>query len=80
MCSPCPLGGWFWLIPVGLVVVFLVLGFFARRRPGSMPFSCFPPRVDSQSQEKPLDILKHRYARGELTKEQYEQMKRDIES
>ena len=26
-----------------------------------------------------LDILKERYARGEITKEQYDQMRRDIE-
>jgi len=32
------------------------------------------------SQGQPLDILKRRYARGELTREQYEQMRRDIES
>ncbi len=28
--------------------------------------------------ESPLDILKHRYAKGELTKEQFDQMKRDL--
>lgn len=28
----------------------------------------------------PLDILKERYARGELNREQYEQMRRDLES
>ncbi len=28
--------------------------------------------------QTPLDILQMRYARGEITKEQYEQMKRDL--
>jgi putative membrane protein len=28
--------------------------------------------------ETPLDILRRRYAAGELTKEQFEQMKRDV--
>ena len=27
----------------------------------------------------PLDILKRRYASGEITREQYEQMRRDLE-
>ena len=30
--------------------------------------------------KRPLDILKERYARGEITPEQYEQMRRDIET
>ena len=28
--------------------------------------------------ESPLDILKRRYAKGEITKDQYEAMKRDL--
>ncbi|HEY7761049.1 MAG TPA: SHOCT domain-containing protein [Burkholderiales bacterium] len=28
----------------------------------------------------PLDILKERYARGQITREQYEQMRRDLEA
>lgn len=34
-----------------------------------------PPTAPSQS---PLDILKTRYAQGEITKEQYEEMRRDL--
>jgi putative membrane protein len=29
--------------------------------------------------ESPLDILKRRYAKGEITKEEYERMKKDLE-
>jgi putative membrane protein len=30
--------------------------------------------------ESPLDILKRRYAKGEINKDEYEQIKRDLES
>ncbi len=30
--------------------------------------------------ESPLDILKRRYAKGEITKDEYEQMKLDLQS
>jgi putative membrane protein len=32
------------------------------------------------SGRRPLDILKERYARGDITREQYEQMRRDLEA
>jgi putative membrane protein len=34
----------------------------------------------SGSQTRPLDITRERYARGEITKEQYEQIRKDLES
>jgi putative membrane protein len=37
--------------------------------------SCKSSRDDS---ETPLNILKKRYAKGEITKDQFEQMKKDI--
>ncbi len=36
-----------------------------------------PPSV-SNTQESPLDILKRRYALGEITEAQFEQMKRTL--
>lgn len=62
-------GGWlmmlvFWaLVVVGIVVLIRsVAGTPAHRG----------------SSETPLEILRRRYAAGELTKEQFEQMKRDV--
>jgi putative membrane protein len=35
---------------------------------------------DVGSARRPLDILQERYARGEITRDQYEQMRRDLEA
>lgn len=60
----------FWLLiigGVGLLVVWLI-------RQGSQTL----PR-EEQRGETALEILKRRYARGEISKEQFDQMRRDLE-
>jgi putative membrane protein len=63
--------GWFtmllfWaLVIVGVIAVIRWAG--ARGTTGSRPYG-----------DTPLEILKRRYASGEITKEQYEAMKRDL--
>jgi len=37
------------------------------------------PREASRVPEDPLAILRQRYARGEITREQYEEMRRDLQ-
>ena len=68
--------GWGWIglgmIHMILFWVLVILGIAAlvrwlRSSPGS------------ESGGRALEILKERYARGELTREQYEQMKRDLQ-
>ncbi len=60
-----------WLVVIVAVVYFLVQNLNRTAPPstGSRP----PAR-----QEDPLEILKARYARGEITREEFEQMKRDL--
>jgi putative membrane protein len=63
-------GGWmFMVIFWGLVIAAIVAAIvtFTRKSGGS-----------ERSGNSAMDILKKRYANGELTKEQYENMKKDI--
>ncbi|MBD3289791.1 hypothetical protein GF337_13370 [candidate division KSB1 bacterium] len=39
-----------------------------------------PDDNQSKKEENPLDILKKRYAKGEITKEEFENMKKDLQS
>jgi putative membrane protein len=61
-------GGFMWIlfIVVAGVLIYLVLQ-NARTRGGS-----------GASGETPLDILKKRYAKGELTKDDFERMKKEL--
>ena len=40
----------------------------------------FNQTKSSQTSQAPLELLKARYARGEISREQYDQMRRDLES
>ncbi|MBO8150861.1 MAG: SHOCT domain-containing protein [Candidatus Marinimicrobia bacterium] len=66
-CSAGWLGYLIWFLILFLVVFFLLRLFGVS----SCPFTL--------NKESPLDILKRRYARGEITKEEFERMKKDIE-
>ncbi len=61
--------GWiFWLIILG-VIIWAVVQFTNRNQ--NQNTNVTPGKT-------PLQILKERYAKGEITKEQYEQMKQDL--
>jgi len=38
------------------------------------------PKAKAGSPETPLEILKKRYSKGEITKEDFDRMKRDLET
>lgn len=65
------LGGLFMLLFWGLIILGLVLvvrWLWDQGRPGT----------GGGTGESPMDILKRRYARGEIAKEEFEQIKRDL--
>ena len=73
-------GGW-WIFPMAMPVVMIIIGlvviYFLFGRGGYRPPWCdrYPPGRDT---ETALDILKKRYARGEIKKEEFEQMRKDL--
>ena len=78
---------WFWIVPFLFMILMVICAFrmFRRRgvgyRAGWFPFGCCSPGrgpMERWSGETPDQILDRRYAAGEITKEQYDQMKRDI--
>jgi putative membrane protein len=73
-------GDWGWT--PGFAWIFMIL-FWALIIVGAVAlakwlFSTASPA--SGGGRRPLDILKERYARGEINHEQYEQVRRDLES
>lgn len=62
-------GGMFMMILLILAVAVLVY-LALRKQPESRPAEF--------SRETPLEIVKRRYAKGEITKEEFEEMKKDL--
>jgi putative membrane protein len=63
------------VMPIMMLIIMLVVVFLIFSRGGFRP----PwQNQDRPNSESPMDILKKRYAKGEITKEEFEQMKKDI--
>jgi len=61
--------GWiFWILIIGLI--FILIWTNTKEKNKYIPFD--------QKGEDAMDILKKRYAKGEITKEQFQQMKEDL--
>lgn len=63
------------LIPIlFLIALVYFLGWLPQSR-RQKPVSRY---YDNASDSRPLDVLKERYARGEVTKEEYQEMRREL--
>jgi len=58
-------GGFLWVMFWG-TVIYLVVSLVRRSQ------------TDSREREDPIDVAKRRYASGQITREQYEQFRRDL--
>jgi putative membrane protein len=70
------------LVPILVLVVLVAAAFMLFGRGGgrSVVQGRGYDREDLPRSESALDILKQRYAKGEITREDFEQMKKDIET
>lgn len=67
--NPGFMGGFMWIFWIAVIVglVFLIKWIVQQGKPS-----------ESSANDNPLGILKRRYARGEIDKEEYEQKKKDL--
>jgi putative membrane protein len=67
--------GFMWLLPLLFFVVFI---FFMRGMFGQGSFGCGPRGGNTRPQESAREILDKRFAKGEITKEEYEETKKSL--
>jgi putative membrane protein len=61
-------GGWVLMLLIWVGIAFLAI----------LAFKWFLRHNESAEKQTPLDIARERYAKGEITKEQFEQIKKDL--
>ena len=77
------LHGGFWIIPLIMIILCFVLfklKVFGRRVPMPPWQNSSESGGENTESEAALDILKKRYAKGEITKNEFEQMKSDLQT
>jgi len=77
MMGPGMMGGfgWMWFMPIFFIIFWglVIWGIVALVRGLSGPRG-----YDSSKADSALEVLKKRYARGEINKEEYEEKKKDL--
>jgi len=63
---------------VGLIIGFVLLAIWTVRQLSSRSAGAEGRGGQSESARTPLEILKARYARGEITRDEYQDMKADL--
>ena len=71
-------GGWWFFFPFGFIFIFFII--FAVSRMIFWPWGWgWGRRYYSYRSDDAHEILRQRYAKGEITKDQFDQMTRDLE-
>lgn len=74
-------GGGLWIFPIIMCIVMVIFFFLRSGRKGFRPpwmQGSDRDHHESTDSETPLEILKKRYAKGEITKEEFDQTKKDL--
>ena len=71
-----------WIFPIVMILFLLVVVYLLFGRTGLRPPGPYPDRdfIERTHLESPIDILKRRYVQGEITKEEFDQMRKDLSS
>lgn len=72
--------GGMWIFPLIFLTVMIIFAFIILSRGGFAPpwYRDDRNRYPNGQMETPLEILKKRYAGGEISKEEFEKIKKDI--
>ncbi len=68
--------GYWWIFPI-IMIAMMALCFFIMMRGHGGSMMCMGGHNENET-NRPLDILNKKYAQGEISKQEYEEKKRDI--